>query len=74
MSDMVPGMLVQMRTIRRFAHYTAGDIIAVPMDTAQNLAANRFAQPLAIMVPVPVEAPPESKPDAIRQPAQMVRK
>jgi hypothetical protein len=75
MSDMVPGTLVQMRIARRFAHYTIGDVIAVPMDQAQDLAMRRLAQPLAIMVPTVVEASAESKPDAaVRRPAEMVRK
>ena len=75
MSDMVPGTLVKMRTLRRFAHYTVGEHIAVPMDAAQDLAARRLAQPLAIMVPTPVEASAESKPtEPIRQPSQVVRK
>jgi hypothetical protein len=78
MSDfsMVPGTLVQMRIARRFAHYTIGDVIAVPMDQAQDLAMRRLAQPLAIMVPTKAdEASAESKPaDPIRQPAQVVRK
>lgn len=66
---MVPGTLVQMRTMRRFAHYTVGEIIAVPMDAAQDLAARRLAQPLAIMVPASAESPPVT-----RQPPQVVRK
>jgi hypothetical protein len=73
MSDMVPGTLVQMRIARRFAHYTIGDVIAVPMDQAQDLAMRRLAQPLAIMVPATVEASPESPP-ATRSPPQIVRK
>jgi hypothetical protein len=73
MSDMVPGTLVQMRIQRRFAHYTIGDVIAVTMDQAQDLAARRLAQPLAIMVPVPVEPSPESPP-ATRSPPSLVRK
>ena len=72
---MEPGTLVQMRTMRRFAHYLAGEIIAVPMDAAQDLAAKRLAQPLAIMVPAKVEASAESKADAtVRRPAEVVRK
>jgi hypothetical protein len=72
---MEPGTLVQMRTMRRFAHYLAGEIIAVPMDAAQDLAAKRLAQPLAIMVPATGEASAESRPsEPIRQPAQVVRK
>ena len=71
---MVPGTLVDMRIMKRFAHYTVGDRIAVPMDQAQDLAARRLAQPMQLLVPT-VEASPESKPDApIRQPAQVVRK
>jgi hypothetical protein len=73
MSDMVPGTLVKMQVLRRYAHYTVGEVIAVPMDAAQDLAAKRLATPLAIMVPV--EAPAESKPaDTVRRPAEMVRK
>jgi hypothetical protein len=75
MSDMVPGTLVDMRIMKRFAHYTVGDRIAVPMDQAQDLAARRLAQPMQLLVPTPVEASAESKPaDPIRQPAQVVRK
>lgn len=71
----VPGVMVQMRTMRRFAHYTVGEIIAVPMDAAQDLATKRLAQPLAIMVPAKVEASAESKADAaVRRPAELVRK
>jgi hypothetical protein len=73
MSDMVPGTLIDMRVVRRFAHYNAGERIAVPMDQAQDLAARRLAQPLQLLVPS-VVASAESKPDATRQPAQMVRK
>jgi len=72
MSDMAPGTLVKMQIMRRFAHYTIGDQIAVTMDQAQDLASKRLATPLAIMVPV--EASAESKPDAVRRPAEMVRK
>jgi len=45
------GTLVQMRTMRRFQHYMAGEIIAVPMAAAQDLAAKRLAQPLNLLVP-----------------------
>jgi hypothetical protein len=51
MSDLAPGTLVQMRTLRRFSHYMAGEVIAVPMDAARDLDAKRLAQPLSIMVP-----------------------
>jgi hypothetical protein len=70
MSDTVPGTLVEMRVARRFAHYNAGERIAVTMDQAQDLHARRLAQPLQLLVPASVE----SKPDATRQPAQVVRK
>ena len=74
MSDMVPGTLVDMRIIRRFSYYNVGERIAVPMEQAHDLANQRLAQPMQLLVPT-VEASPESKPDApIRQPAQVVRK
>jgi hypothetical protein len=75
MSDMVPGTLVQMRIGRRFAHYTIGDVIAVPMDQAQDLAARRLAQPTALLVPTPLPestAPVDATPT--RSPPQIVRK
>jgi hypothetical protein len=79
MSDVTPGTLVQMRTTRRFSHYMAGELIAVPMDAAQELAAKRLAQPLQLLVPTPVAAaetdatlPPSSGP--LRQPGGVVRK
>jgi hypothetical protein len=70
MSGEVAGTLVQMRTMRRFSHYTAGELIAVPMAAAQELAAKRLAQPLHIMVPklAGTEDP------APRQPSGVVRK
>ena len=61
----VPGTLVQMRTLRRFHHYNAGEIIAVPMEAAQDLARKRLAQPLHLLVPTPVAAdatPPRGQP------------
>jgi hypothetical protein len=71
MIDMVPGALVKMQIMRRFAHYTIGDQIAVPMDQAQDLAAKRLATPLAIMVPASAESKPA---DTVRRPAEVVRK
>jgi hypothetical protein len=71
MSDMVPGTLVDMRIMKRFAHYTVGDRIAVPMDQAHDLAARRLAQPMQLLVPT-VEASKPAEP--IRQPASVVRK
>ena len=78
MTEAVPGTMVRMRTIRRFSHYMAGEMIAVPMDAAQELAAKRLAQPLDLLVPTPVVAadpdggPPSSGP--LRQPGGVVRK
>ena len=46
MSGVVPGTLVQMRTLRRFHHYNAGEVIAVPLEAARDLDAKRLAQPL----------------------------
>ena len=43
MSGVVPGTLVHMRTLRRFAHYMAGELIAVPFDAAKDLEAKRLA-------------------------------
>jgi hypothetical protein len=73
MSDVVPGTLVHMRTLRRFSHYTVGELIAVPMDAAQELAAKRLALPLQLFVPTPV-TPEGGDPGAVRQPAGVVRK
>jgi hypothetical protein len=56
MTDLIPGSLVQMRTLRRFSHYNAGEMIAVPMDAAQDLARKRLAQPIQILVPPQVAA------------------
>jgi hypothetical protein len=67
----IPGTLVQMRTLRRFHHYNAGEIIAVPMDAAQQLAAKRLAQPLQLLVPTPIVADPAA---GVRQPGATVRK
>lgn len=72
MSDVVPGTLVHMRTLRRFSHYTVGELIAVPMDAAQELAAKRLALPLQLFVPTPVAE--GSDPGPVRQPAGVVRK
>jgi len=63
------GTLVHMRTLRRFAHYNAGEMIAVPFDVARDLDAKRLAQPLQLFVPTGgEEAPP------VRQPAGIGRK
>ena len=72
MSDVVPGTLVHMRTLRRFAHYSAGELIAVPFDAARDLDAKRLAQPLQLFVPTPPGATEEPTP--VRQPTGMVRK
>ena len=74
MSDMAPGTLVQMRIARRFAHYTIGDVIAVPMEQAQDLAMRRLAQPLAIMVPVTSPESPPADATPTRSPPSLVRK
>jgi hypothetical protein len=68
-----PGTLVQMRTLRRFHHYSAGEIIAVPMAAAQDLAARRLAQPLQLLVPGPVAAA-AAEPATRPAPAAVVRK
>lgn len=71
MSGFVPGTLVQMRTLRRFSHYMAGEVIAVPYDAARELDAKRLAAPMQLFVPV-------EKDDAatvpVRQPGGIVRK
>jgi hypothetical protein len=79
MSDVIPGTMVQMRTSRRFSHYMAGELIAVPFDAAQELAAKRLAQPLQLLVPTPVPAAgsdDQSSPSSgpLRQPSGVVRK
>lgn len=53
MSGIVPGTLVQMRTLRRFSHYNRGEVIAVPIEVGRDLEAKRLAQPLHLMVPSP---------------------
>ena len=78
MSEHVPGTLVQMRTLRRFSHYFAGELIAVPMEAARDLDAKRLAAPLSLMVPTPAtqagagDDPPTPVP--VRQPAGIVKK
>lgn len=78
MSDLAPGTLVQMRTLRRFSHYFAGELIAVPIEAARDLDAKRLAQPLSLLVPTPAavsgagDDPPTPVPT--RQPAGIVRK
>jgi hypothetical protein len=69
MSGVVPGTLVQMRTLRRFHHYNRGEIIAVPFEAARDLEAKRLAQPLHLLVPTPPAAT-----EPVRQPAGVVRK
>jgi len=56
MSEVVRGTMVQMRTLRRFHHYNAGEVIAVPYAAAKDLEAKRLAQPLHLLVPTPVAA------------------
>jgi hypothetical protein len=53
LSGIPPGTLVQMRTLRRFAHYNRGETIAVPIEVGRDLEAKRLAQPLHLMVPTP---------------------
>jgi hypothetical protein len=80
MSDVVvQGTNVRMRVIKRYSHYNVGDLIAVEFFAARELAAKRLAQPLDLLVPVPVVAagqdgslPPSSGP--LRQPTGVVRK
>lgn len=72
MTDIVPGTLVQMRTMRRFSHYNAGEIIAVPMEAAQDLARKHLAQPIQILVPPQVAD--VAAPATARQPLGTVRK
>lgn len=70
-ATVVPGTLVHMRTLRRFAHYTAGELIAVPFDAARDLDARRLAQPLQLFVP---GARAEGDAQPVRQPTGVVRK
>jgi hypothetical protein len=75
MSDVIPGTLVQMRTTRRFAHYMAGEMIAVPFDAARDLHARRLAEPLSLFVPAGPAAAGEDPPTVpLRQPGGVVRK
>jgi hypothetical protein len=74
MSDLVPGTMVRMRTVRRFSHYMAGELIAVPMDAAQELAAKRLAQPLDLLVPTPAGGDETSPAGPLRSPGGIVRK
>jgi hypothetical protein len=71
--ELIPGTMVQMRTLRRFHHYNAGEIIAVPMDAAQDLARKRLAQPLQLLVPTQVAADATGG-GGQRQPGGTVRK
>jgi hypothetical protein len=73
MRSVTPGTLVQMRTLRRFHHYNAGELIAVPFDAAQDLAAKRLAQPLQLLVPTQVAADATGG-GGQRQPGGTVRK
>ena len=73
MSGVVPGTLVEMRTLRRFSHYNAGELIAVPYDAARDLDAKRLAQPLQLHVPRAADAD-DAAPVPVRQPAGIVRK
>ena len=61
MTGIVPGTKVQMRTLRRFHHYNAGEIIAVPLAAARDLEAKRLAQPLHLLVPTAVVAAAEAE-------------
>jgi hypothetical protein len=58
--------------------YMAGELIAVPMDAAQELHAKRLALPLDLLVPIPPAAtvPEESGSTSgpLRQPGGIVRK
>ena len=73
MSDLVPGTMVRMRTARRFSHYMAGELIAVPFDAAQELAAKRLATPLDLLVPTLVAAAADEA-APMRAPGGIVRK
>jgi hypothetical protein len=64
--------MVRMRTARRFSHYMAGELIAVPFDAAQELAAKRLATPLDLLIPTPVAVPDDAAP--LRAPGGIVRK
>ena len=78
MSDIPAGTMVQMRIVRRYHHYNAGDVIAVPLDAGRKLEVQRLATPLHLLVPT-VRAPaepgdPSPSPAPLRQPAGIVRK
>lgn len=72
MSGVIPGTLVEMRTLRRFSHYNAGELIAVPYDAARDLDAKRLAQPLQLHVPRAADG--DDAPAPLRQPTGIVRK
>lgn len=67
--SLTPGMLVQMRTLRRFSNYNAGELIAVSMPVAQDLHLKHLATPVHIMVPAGAEEPAPA-----RQPSGLVKK
>jgi hypothetical protein len=77
MSDYVPGTHVRMRVLRRFSHYNVGELIGIEFYAARELAAKRLAEPLDLLVPMPVGAAgavdsPPAVP--VRQPSGLVRK
>lgn len=74
MSGFVPGTLVEMRTLRRFSHYNAGELIAVPVDAARDLEVKRLALPLQLFVPRAAEPDDAPAAPARAQPAATVRK
>ena len=77
MSDVVPGTHVRMRVMRRFSHYNVGELIGIEFYAARELAAKRLAEPLDLLVPMPVGAAgAEDLPPAVpvRQPSGLVRK
>lgn len=73
MNEVAPGTLVHMRIMRRFSHYTVGELIAVPFDVGRELDAKRLAQPLQLFVPKPAAGAEEAA-APVRQPAGIVRK
>ena len=73
MSDVVPGTLVHMRTLRRFAHYSRASLSPFRSMPRATSTRRRLAQPLQLFVPVAPGAAEEPA-APVRQPTGIVRK